>query len=59
MADERHTIEIDYDDDNDRAYWWCDCGAAGNCASDRAELAAERHIPADVIAVYRSRGGAR
>lgn len=53
---ERHTIEVDEDVDNDRSYWQCDCGAAGSCSPDRADIAAELHVPKDAFVVWRYPG---
>jgi hypothetical protein len=49
-----HVIEI-YEDDDDRAYWECDCGRAGSGPSYKVDIAAEKHIPEGELATYRYR----
>ena len=48
----KHIIEI-IELNEEYSYWSCDCGAAGSCPSPNVDVAAERHIPDDELAVYR------
>lgn len=50
-----HVIEMEDDADNDRTYWTCACGAGGSAASDRVDIAAERHVRDGESVVYRTR----
>ena len=52
----KHVIEIHRDGDTDRSYWECDCGAAGSAATDRVDIAAEKHVGEGEGVTYRYRG---
>lgn len=39
-----HRIYKEELDDNERAYWECDCGSSGSCMTFNVDIAADRHI---------------
>lgn len=45
MVDSQHIIEIDYDDEKDRASWECSCGYGGSCNTWIVDIQVEKHIP--------------
>lgn len=56
MIMENHIIEIT-ETEGDRSYWECECGTSGSCPAEAdVGIAAERHIPQDEGAIYRTRG---
>lgn len=53
---EKHVIEIT-ELEAGHSYWECDCGTSGSCPAEAdVGIAAERHIPQDEGAIYRTRG---